>query len=96
MGFPGSFDYLPTRTEVYFNRSDVQRAINAPIQDWAECTSVNVFVNGTDNSPPSGLSVLPSVIDRAERTIIGHGLLDYILLYNSTLLAIQNMTFGGS
>ena len=96
MGFPGSFDYIPTGTEVYFNRSDVQAAINAPIQEWAECTSADVFVNGTDNSLPSALSVLPSVIDRAERTIIGHGLLDYILIYNGSLLAIQNMTFGGS
>lgn len=96
MGFPGSFDYIPLGTEVYFNRSDVQTAINAPIQEWAECTSVDVFVNGTDNSLPSALSVLPSVIDRAERTIIGHGLLDYILIYEGTLLAIQNMTFGGS
>lgn len=96
LGFPGSFDYTPVGSEVYFNRSDVQTAINAPIQAWAECTSVDVFVNGTDNSPPSGLSVLPGVIDRAERTIIGHGLLDYILIYEGTLLAIQNMTFGGS
>jgi len=96
LGFPGSFDYLPAGSEVYFNRSDVQAAINAPIQDWAECTSVHVFVNGTDNSLPSALSVLPGVIDKAERTIIGHGLLDYILIYNGTLIAIQNMTFGGS
>jgi carboxypeptidase D len=96
LGFPGSFDYLPYGTEVYFNRSDVQTAINAPRQNWAECTSVDVFVNGTDNSPPSALSVLPSVIDRAERVIIAHGLLDYILIYNGSLLAIQNMTFGGS
>jgi carboxypeptidase D len=96
MGFPGSFDYLPTGAEIYFNRSDVQAAVNAPIQDWAECTSIDVFVDGTDTSLPSALSVLPSVIDRCERTVIGHGLLDYILIYNGTLLAIQNMTFGGS
>jgi carboxypeptidase D len=96
LGFPGSFDYLPTGAEIYFNRTEVQKAINAPIQSWAECTSVKVFVNGTDNSLPSAESVLPGVIDRAERVIIGHGLLDYILIYNGTLLAIQNMTFGGS
>jgi carboxypeptidase D len=96
MGFPGSFDYTPLGSEVYFNRSEVQAAINAPIQEWAECTSIDVFVNGTDNSPPAALSVLPSVIDRLERTIIGHGRLDYILIYEGTLLAIQNMTFGGS
>jgi carboxypeptidase D len=96
MGFPGSFGYTPVGSEVYFNRSDVQAAINAPIQEWAECTNIDVFVNGTDNSPPAALSVLPSVIDRIERTVIGHGRLDYILIYEGTLLAIQNMTFGGS
>lgn len=96
LGFPASFDYLPSGTEVYFNRSDVQKAIHAPTQNWAECTGVDVFINGTDNSLPSSLSVLPGVIDRADRTIIAHGLLDYVLIYNGTLLSIQNMTFGGS
>jgi len=60
-----------------------------------ECSDIDVFVNGTDNSPPSGLSVLPSVIERNERTIIGHGLADMILIYNGTLLVIQNMTWNG-
>ena len=96
LGIPGSFDYVPVGAEVYFNRSDVQAAINAPTQEWAECTSTDVFLNGTDQSLPPSFSVLPSVIDRAERTIVGHGLLDYILIYEGTLLAIQNMTFGGS
>jgi carboxypeptidase D len=96
MGFPGSFDYVPVGAEVYFNRTDVQMAVNAPIQAWYECTPRQVFVNGIDTSTPSALSVLPSVIDRADRTVIGHGLLDYVLIYNGTLLAVQNMTFGGS
>lgn len=71
-------------------------AINAPIQEWEECSSIDVFVNGTDNSPPSALSVLPGVIERTQRTILGHGLLDMILLFNGTLLAVQNMTFNGA
>ncbi|EXJ60001.1 carboxypeptidase D [Cladophialophora yegresii CBS 114405] len=96
LGFPGSFDYLPEGASIYFNRTDVQKAIHAPIQEWAECTNVDVFVNNTDNSPPSALSVLPRVIERADRTIIGHGLLDMILIYNGTLLAIQNMSFNGA
>ncbi|KAL2404038.1 serine carboxypeptidase [Exophiala dermatitidis] len=95
LGFPGSFDYVPDGTDIYFNRSDVQQAINAPATQWLECTNGNVFVNGTDNSPPSALSVLPGVIERADRVIIGHGLLDFILLYNGTLIAVQNMTFNG-
>jgi carboxypeptidase D len=92
LGFPGDFDYTPVGGSVYFNRSDVQKVIHAPPTNWAECTTTNVFVNGTDNSPPSGLSVLPGVIERTERTIIGHGLLDFILIYNGTLLVIQNVS----
>lgn len=73
LGFPGSFDYLPEGASIYFNKTDIQKAINAPIGDWEECASGNVFVNGTDNSPPSGVSVLPGVIERSKRTVIGHG-----------------------
>ncbi|KAG9554964.1 alpha/beta-hydrolase, partial [Aureobasidium melanogenum] len=39
LGFPGSFDYLPEGAQIYFNRTDVQKAINAPIQEWEECSS---------------------------------------------------------
>ncbi|KAI9719041.1 MAG: hypothetical protein M1812_003671 [Candelaria pacifica] len=96
LGFPGSFDYLPAGGSIYFNRTDVKKAINAPDIDWMECTNTDVFVNNTDNSPPSGLSVLPSVIERSQRTIIGHGSLDMILIANGTLLMIQNMTWNGA
>jgi carboxypeptidase D len=81
LGFPGSFDYLPDGTSIYFNRSDVQSHINAPKDwNWSECSTSNVFVNGTDNSPPSGLSVLPGVIERSKRTLIVHGELDMVLI----------------
>ena len=95
LGFPGSFEYLPAGARVYFNRTDVQKAINAPIQDWEECSNKDVFVNGIDESLPSGLSVLPGVIEKLNRTIIAHGALDYILIANGTLLMIQNMTWHG-
>ena len=96
LGFPGSFDYTPAGATVYFNRSDVQAAINAPMQEWMECTNTNVFVGGEDTSPPTGLSVLPSVIERLNKTLINHGALDYILISNGTLLMIQNMTWNGA
>lgn len=92
LGFPGSFEYLPEGGEIYFNRTDVQKAINAPIQPWEECAS---GVLKEDDSPPSGLSVLPGVIERLNRTIIAHGELDFILIANGTLLMIQNMTWNG-
>ncbi|RDW58028.1 putative carboxypeptidase Y [Coleophoma cylindrospora] len=97
LGFPGDFEYTPVGSEIYFNRSDVQAAINAPVgTNWAECSSIDVFVNNTDNSPPSTTTVYPGVIERSKRTIIGHGALDMILLANGTLLGIQNMTWGGA
>ncbi|KAI9775698.1 MAG: hypothetical protein M1835_005728 [Candelina submexicana] len=92
--FPGSLGYLPACGSSYFNRKDVKQAINAPDVDWVECRSTGIFINDTDNSPPSGLSVLPSVIERSKRTIIGHGLLDMLLISNGTLLMIQNMTWN--
>lgn len=95
LGYPGSFEYLPKGGEVYFNRTDVQKAINAPIQEWATCSPIDVFVNGTDTSAPSSYEVLPSLIERSNRTVIAHGDLDYILITNGTLLTIQNMTWGG-
>ncbi|KAE8448109.1 hypothetical protein EG329_009874 [Mollisiaceae sp. DMI_Dod_QoI] len=90
LGSPGTFNYLPERATVYFNRTDVQEAINAPISNWEECSSSNVFVH-RDNSPPSGVSVLPGVIERSKRTA-----LDMVLISNGTLMMIQNMTWNGS
>ena len=96
LGFPGSFSYLPAGAEIYFNRTDVQKAINAPLIEWDECTNTDVFINNTDNSLPSGLSVLPGVIERSKRTVIGHGALDMVLISNGTLLMINNMTWNGA
>ncbi|KAL8862714.1 MAG: hypothetical protein Q9178_001212 [Gyalolechia marmorata] len=92
LGFPGSFDYVPAGANIYFNRTEVQTAINAPLGPWVECSS---GVLEEDNSPPSGLSILPRVIERLTKTVIAHGALDMILIANGTLLMIQNMTWGG-
>jgi len=64
LGIQSSIPYLPAGAEIYFNRTDVQKAINAPLQEWEECSN---GVLDTDKSPASGLSVLPSVIGRSER-----------------------------
>lgn len=93
LGFPGSFDYLPPSVDtVYFNRTAVQKAINAPVGEWAECSN---GVLDEDTSPQSSWDVIPRLIDALDRTVIVHGELDYVLLYNGTLMAIQNMTWGG-
>lgn len=93
LGFPGSFNYVPPGATIYFNRTDVQKAINAPIQPWKECSDVALR---QDSSLPSGLTILPSVIERSKRTVIAHGNLDFILLKEGSLLTIQNMTWNGA
>ena len=93
LGFPGSFPYEPKGTGVYFNRVDVKKAINAPVTtQWAECAN---HVLDTDTSPYSALSVLPRVIEKNQRTVIGHGILDMAVVMNGTLAAVQNMTWHG-
>jgi carboxypeptidase D len=83
LGFPGSFDFVPDGWTLYFARPDVQEVIHAPQIDWQECTG---GVLRRDTSLPSGLSVLPGVIEKNKRTLIAHGSLDYILLANGTLM----------
>ncbi|KAI0206706.1 serine carboxypeptidase [Astrocystis sublimbata] len=97
LGFPGSFTYSPEGSgPIYFDRTDVKRAIHADVNTtWEACSSGNVFADGTDSSDPSTWRVLPHVIDATKNVIIGHGSLDMILLPNGTLLSIQNMTWGG-
>jgi carboxypeptidase D len=81
LGYPGSFGYLPDGAQVYFNRTDVQKAINAPIQPWEECTDGILTV---DNSDYSAFSVLPGVIEHTNNVIIGQGMMDFIIIYNGT------------
>ena len=67
---------------LYFDRDDVKAAIHAPLSvDWTECSNINVFVGREgDTSLPSGFTVLPSIIEKSERSVIVHGLADYILI----------------
>lgn len=75
----GSFPQIQL-APLYFDRADVKQAIHAPANvDWAECSDVNVFPHG-DRSLPSALSVLPNVIEKGQRTVIVHGLADFILI----------------
>ncbi|KAK8071315.1 serine carboxypeptidase [Apiospora hydei] len=97
LGFPGSIDYQPVGTQPYFNRTDVKKAIHAPMETtWTSCAAKPVFAGkGGDQSEPSSFRKVPQVIDATQNVIIGHGLLDMVLIANGTLLTIQNMTWGG-
>ncbi|KAL9089402.1 MAG: hypothetical protein Q9165_005723 [Trypethelium subeluteriae] len=100
LGFPYSTFYLPVGfSQPYFNRTDVKQAIHAPIDtNWMICTDGNVFVNGRDNSPPSGINggPLARVTERTNNTIVGHGMLDMVLIMNGSLLTLQNLTWNGA
>ncbi|EKM76102.1 hypothetical protein AGABI1DRAFT_45474 [Agaricus bisporus var. burnettii JB137-S8] len=79
LGFPGSFEQVQL-APVYFDRPDVKAAINAPSDvTWSECSNVRVFPKG-DGSLPSALTVLPNVIEKSNRSVIIHGLADFILI----------------
>ncbi|KAI9660522.1 MAG: hypothetical protein M1821_009873 [Bathelium mastoideum] len=91
LGFPS----LAGGPNDYFNRSDVQKAINAPPTNYVICGDDTLFPNG-DESVPSSLGPIPRVIEKTNNVIIGHGALDYLLLANGTLATIQNMTWNGA
>lgn len=58
---------------------------------WAECSDVNVFPRG-DRSLPPAFTVLPNAIEKSARSVIVHGLADFILIAEGTRIVIQNMT----
>ena len=90
IGFPES-----TQKFIYFNRTDVQDAIHAPHVIWEACSSGSVYTNATRNGPgrdqsvASMLSVMPNVIEKSVRTVVVHGLADFILVAEGTRIAIQ-------
>jgi len=103
LGIVNPGDYAPPGLEVYFNRTDVQKAINAPVgTNWALCTRNNVFGGAADNQSLSDTSlgpaqngVLQRAIEYTNNTIVGVGDLDFLLPTNGSLLALQNMTWNG-
>lgn len=99
LGFSDGIGYVPDGSgPVYFDRPDVKAAIHAPDKPWLFCLNQPVFINNTDtslNDGPASQPVLPNVIDRTQNVIIGHGLQDFVLISDGTLLALQNTTWGG-
>src|SRR3569833_3012761 len=102
LGFPTQLTYIPEGAQVYFNRSDVKAAIHAPADvDWSFCSERDVFANANnrsrgDASRGTAYGTISKVIDRTKNFMISHAANDFILLAAQTLLAIQNMTWGGS
>lgn len=90
MGFP-SLGWGPNN---YFNRSDVQDALNIhePRSDFRMCKETTF---GLEHSLPSAFTVLPNVIERTGNVIITNGELDFLITSNGTLAVINNMTWQG-
>ncbi|KAI9713264.1 MAG: hypothetical protein M1820_001251 [Bogoriella megaspora] len=99
LGFPYSDFYLPAGFDtVYFDRQDVKEVIHAPLNsNWSICSDIDVFPQG-DSSPPSGLTGGPiqRITEKTNNTIIGHGILDMVLIANGSLLTLQNLTWNGA
>lgn len=91
LGFP-SLGWGPNN---YFNRSDVQDALNVyePRSNFQMCNEVEF---GLEHSEPAAFSVLPAVIERTGNVVIANGELDFLLTPNGTLAAINNMTWQGA
>ena len=73
---------------VYFDREDVKKAIHAPLnQTWIQC-SEGVFPNGDASLPPA-FTVLPEVIEKSNRSVIIHGLADFVLIAEGARVVLQ-------
>lgn len=96
LSFPTILAYqYPEFNGPFFNRSEVKKALHVPESvSWAECSGP-VFVDGKDYSADPIQKVLPKVIEKTGRVLIGGGDYDFEILNQGTLLAIQNMTWHG-
>lgn len=76
---------------MYFDRADVKTAIHAPQNvSWEVCVfqGPGVFPDGDASLPPA-FTVLPNVIERSNRSVIAHGLVDFILIAEGTRIVLQ-------
>lgn len=101
LGYPTNLQYSYDGMPVYFNRSDVKRAMHAPKNiEWLSCKGPVFLGDGGpqgegDLSPDPIQHVLPRIIEATKHVLVSNGDLDSVILTDGTLLAIQNMTWGG-
>lgn len=106
LGMSGIANDVPDGTTVYFDRPDVKKALHVPPDvTWTQCKKTPVYLGGGGkggDGQNGDLSVdpiqgaLPRVIEATQRVLVANGDFDFVIMTNGTLLAIQNMTWGGS
>lgn len=81
----------------YFHHPPVVAAINAqPNISWVQCSQhPNFKIMKTANTNYPVPDVFGKVIEKSKKTIVQHGTHDYVVLFNGSALAIQNMTWHG-
>lgn len=101
LGYPTDLQLSYPGLPIYFNRTDVKEAMHAPMDvEWLECKGP-VFVGEGGPQDEGDLSadpiqaILPRVIEATNRVLVSNADLDMEILTVGTLLAIQNMTWGG-
>jgi len=72
-----------------FDRPGVKAPNPSPATvTWAECSDINVFPHGDASLPPA-FTVLPNVIEKSNRSVIVHGLGDFILIAEGARIVLQ-------
>lgn len=102
LAFPTELVYQPEGAFVYFNRTDVKKAMHAPLDvTWNECSLEPVFVGGDSGPEQEGDTsvnpiekVLPQVIEATNRVLIGNGDYDMIIITNGTLMSVSISRFS--
>jgi carboxypeptidase D len=103
LGYPTNLAFAyPLQYPLYFDRENVKMAMHAPPDiDWQECSAGPVFVGDGGPEGVGDLSldsiqyVLPKVIEATTRVLVSNANFDFSIITSGTLLAIQNMTWGG-
>lgn len=90
LGFP-TLGWGPNN---YFNRSDVQDALNIgePRSNFRMCKETRFSL---DHSEPSAFRMIPAIAERTGNVVIANGELDFLITSNGTLAVINNMTWQG-
>jgi len=56
------------------------------------CANIDVFPQDDASLPPA-FTVLPNVIEKSQRSVIAHGLIDFILIAEGTRIVLQKCVF---